>query len=201
MMLDRDKTSLFKINQKRKALTEKKLLLQLEKEIKKMESQIKHPIINNPGIAFKRYGKMSLRTFQLIYPYLLFPMVSLTVLHFTLGYNPLKENYKKKYLRTKTSTDSFGDVSSESQYGSFKNNDDTIKYYNVWKDAGSGVFTRDVYVFNAEDYDYEEITGVFQNPNFSFIYDTFGKPEQEITEKSNNLTDEDQRKILEIFKY
>ena len=191
-MLGKDRKSIFNINEKRKALTEKKLLLQVEKDIKKLEHMIKHPFIYNPGISFKRTSKISLRTVQLIYPYLVFPSVLYGSLWFGLNFNPFTSNNNAKvYLKNRTTTDNYGNVYTESQYEKFNDDDDLIKYHSVWNVNSDGNFERKVWVFDADGADYEDIVNAVNAANELVLTEMFGDPKLEMMETTNHVSEEE----------
>lgn len=165
----------------------KKMLYQLEKEIKKLEYDVNHAKLKNIEIRALRNLKIALRTGQLIAPYaatwgIIFGIFS------ALGNVPFVRDDVKQNLQTKK-FDSLGNVRYEEQYAKFKDTKWTLFYTDKWQDVGEGLYAREVkkYEINSKMTE-DAITKVVNDNDVSSLDELLGKPRSSYVEKKNNLT-------------
>lgn len=189
MMLGRNSESLFNSNSERRTLMKKKLLLSMEKEVKRLNFEVNVFDVTNAKVRLNRASRYLLSFARDVYPYLVTPAISAIIIA-TKGFIPYGD-YSKKYINVKTTTDSSGYTSYEKQYANFKEKD-CIEYFEKWEKVSADEFSRQIYVFNAEDYSEEDIMKALDNPTLSYLEENFGDYDIERVEIKNDLSVDEQ---------
>ena len=189
MILGSDSSKALERSINRKRLKQKKILLEFEKELKKLDLNIKYNL-ENIRTMVKRGCGYSLQSIRLVGPYMVAPAI-VTALLVKFEFLPFFSNGVKYYRYIKTTTDNLGNVSLEKQMDAFDNNDDYIEYLGEWKSVDDGNFLREVYVYDVEKYDIEKIMTAIDNPTMSYLTEIFGDYDICKEEISNNISDEE----------
>ena len=134
-----------KKNKKRQAekkrLEQKKLLLQMKKEMETLEWEIEHSRLVNIKVGTIRNLKISARALQLVAPYVL--TAGIIAGGFTLlGNIPFYGGDEwKVYSTVMTEFDNNGNIRYEQQYDSYKSSSDNkLYYYTKWQQNDDGCF-------------------------------------------------------------
>mgnify|MGYP001139678404 CR=1 FL=1 len=182
----------------KKRLDQKKMLLQMKKEIESLESEIKHSSFVNARIGTIRNLKISARVLQKVAPYAL--TAGIIAGGFTLlGDIPFYPNDEwKVYSNVMTEFDNYGNIRTEQQYDSFEDeNDNTLDssdsmlyYYSNWEKNDDGFYSRIVQAYSIKNKTYEDIIKFFGEENIN-LEDVLGEPSSNIKETRNNLTNEE----------
>ncbi len=171
-------------------LKKKKMLLQIQKEINKLENEIKHSKISNAKIYALRGLKMALRTGQLIAPYAV--TAGITFGGFAaFGGTPFYRDEHKQKLEMMKELDSFGNIRYEQQYDVYENSQSTISHYGKWKLFEDNLYSRDIEVYSIEDITEETIIKLINENNTSSLQEVLGEPISRKTETKNNLSEEE----------
>lgn len=174
-----------------KKTNNKKMLYQLEKEIKKLEIDIKYTRLRNLEIRMLRDLKIALRTGQLLAPYTVAFGIIFGIFSFA-GNSPFVKDEVKQNLRTKKEFDSLGNVRYVEQYAEFDNDKWTLFHTEKWKDIGDGLYARIIDKYIIDSKMTEEVIAKIVNGNeVSSLEELFGKPDSSYVEKKNNLTEEE----------
>lgn len=171
-------------------LEKKKLLLQMEKEIKELEMQIKHSRITNVKINTLKTLKISLRAGQLIAPFVV--TVGITFGIFSIfGGTPFYRNKQKQNLNMMKEFDNLGNIRYEQQYEDYKELKGTISYYSKWMSSTDGFYSRDIKLYSIEDITEETIMKLINENNIGSLEEVLGEPILKKTETKNNLTEDE----------
>lgn len=182
----------------KKRLEQKKMLLQMKKEIESLESEIKHSSLVNARIGAIRNLKISARALQKVAPYVL--TAGIVAGGFTLlGNIPFYGGDEwNVYSNVMTEFDNTGNIRKEQQYDTFKddsdntldNSDSMLYYYSKWQKDGDGSYSRTVQTYSIKKKTYEDIIKLFEQENLK-LEDVLGEPSSNIKETRNNLADEE----------
>lgn len=182
----------------KKRLEQKKMLLQMKKEIETLESEIKYSILVNAKIGAIRNLKISARALQKVAPYAL--TAGIIASGFTLsGDIPFYPNDEwKVYSNVMTEFDNYGNIRTEQQYDNFEDDngntldssDSMLYYYSKWEKNDDEFYSRTVQIYSIEKKTYEDIIKLFGEENIN-LEDILGEPSSNIKETRNNLTDEE----------
>ncbi len=171
-------------------LEKKKMLLQMENEIKKLEMQIKHSKFTNAKINALKNLKISLRFGQLIAPYIV--AAGVTFGGFSIfGEIPFYRDKHKQKLEMVKEFDSLGNIRYEQQYAHYEESEGTISYYSKWTSLPDGLYSRNIKVYSIEDITEETIMKLVNGNNIDSLEEILGEPILRKTETKNNLTDEE----------
>lgn len=183
--MNTNNTSLTTKQQKKK----QKLLYQMEKEIKKLQYEIRYSKLTNMRIHALRAAGISLRFLQLIAPFaitagLVFGGFSL------LGYTPFVIDDQKKKLEKETTIDSLGNVSVVEQYDDFDKTN-TISYIGQYELQEDGLYARKVKTYAAAKVAEDVLRRIVNDEDIDSLEEVLGKPVSVRVEKSNNITEEE----------
>ena len=171
-------------------LKQKKLLLQMEKEIRELQMDIKHSKISNAKINALRALKISLRFGQLIAPFVV--TAGITIGGFAaLGGTPFYRDRHKQNLEMMKKFDSFGNIIYEQQYDDYAVTKNTISYYGKWTNSKDGFYSRNVEIYSIGNITEETIMKLVNENNISSLQEVLGEPISNKTETKNNLTEEE----------
>ena len=133
-----------------------KMLLEMRKEISKLENEIKHPKIANTKVYALRGLKIVLRTGQLIAPFVV--TAGITIGGFSaLGATPFYRDKHKQKLEMMKELDSLGNIRYEQQYEEYQNPNNVISYYSKWNFVEDNLYSRDIETFALGDITEEQI--------------------------------------------
>lgn len=179
---------------------QKNKLIQLKKEIKSLEYNIKHIDSVNARINIIKKLKLAVRTLQKMLPYI----VTAGIISggcSAAGMTPFYRDEYKSYSNVMMKFDNNGNFSSKQQYGSFKNEDGTVLserdgrlyYYSKWSKSEDGLYSRIVLAYSIKNKTCEEIMNLLEKDNLD-LEDILGKPISSTTETKNNLNDDELEK-------
>lgn len=176
-------------NDAKKRSEQKRLLLQMKKDIVKLENEIKFSRISNLKIKSVRNLKISLRAMQLIAPYVL--TAGLIAGGFKLlGGCPFYRDIKQQNLNTMKEFDNLGNIRYEEQYSDFSSASDMLYFYGKWERSDNGFYTRTVEKYKLEKLTEDEIKDLFEKEKVS-LQDILGTPISSFQESNNNLDEEE----------
>ena len=180
---------------KQKKLTEKqrlkkkKMLLEMRKEITKLENEIKHSKIGNAKVYALRGLKTALRTGQLIAPFTVTAGITIGVFA-AFGGTPFYRDDHKQKLEMKKELDSLGNIRYEQQYKEYKNSKSVISYYSKWNFVEDNLYSRDIETYGIGDITEEQILKLI-NEDVESLREVLGEPISKKKETKNNLTEEE----------
>ncbi len=182
----------------RKRLEQKKLLIQMKKEIDTLEFDIKYSSLRNAKMGAIKNLKIYARALQLVAPYVV--TAGIVAGGFALfGDIPFYPNDEvKAYSNVMTEFDNAGNIRKEQQYASFKDesghkldsNDNLLYYYSKWEKIDDGLYSRVVQTYSIDEKTYEDIIKLFDKKDLS-LEGILGEPDSNIKETKNNLTEEE----------
>lgn len=182
----------------KKRLEQKKMLLQMKKEIESLESKIMHSSLTNAKIGTIRNLKIGARALQLVAPYALTAGI-IAGGFILLGNTPFYNGDEwKVYSSVMTEIDNNGNVRFEQQYDNFEDDegnildssDNVLYYYSKWQKNGVGLYLRTVQTYSLENKSYEEVLKLFEKEDLK-LEDVLGEPDSNIKETKNNLTEKE----------
>lgn len=174
---------------KNKGFGKEKLLLQMQKEIRTLEFEIKHP--NLAKISIIRNLKISARVLQRFAPYVLTAGIAIGSVKY---FNNIPFNRDNTLIEF----DNNGNLRKEKQYSDFQdadgnsldNSDSMLYYYSQWQKDENGLYSRHVKTYSIIAKTYEDIINLFDQESLK-IEDILGNPISDIKEEKNNLTEEE----------
>lgn len=181
----------------KKRLEQRKLLIQMKKEIDTLEFDIKHSSLRNAKMGAIKNLKIYARALQLVAPYIVTAGIVAGGFAF-FGDIPFYPNDEMKaYSNIMTEFDNAGNIRKEQQYASFKDEDDytldsddgLLYYYSKWEKMDDGLYSRVVQTYSIEK-TYEDIIKLFGKKDLN-LEDILGEPDSSVTEIKNNLTEEE----------
>lgn len=173
----------------KKRLENKKMLLQMQKEINKLEHDIKYSKIGNAKIYALRGLKVVLRTGQLIAPFAV--TAGITIGGFAaLGGTPFYRDEHKQKLEMMKEIDNLGNIRYEQQYEEYGNSNSVISYYSKWNFVEDNLYSRDIETYALGDISEEKILKLI-NEDVESLRDVLGEPISKKKETKNNLTEEE----------
>lgn len=180
----------------------KRMLLELEREIKKIEFDIKHSKISNFKIKTLRKLKISLYAVRVISPYLITGGIVFGSFA-AFGQTPFIKDNVKKELEIKKELDSFGNIRYEEQYDEFLNDESTISYVSRWYAQNDGFYFREIKTYSTNGVGENIVNKIVNDLEINSLEDLFGPPIFEKIEKQNNLSKDEIKKeaYLESITY
>ena len=167
----------------------KKMLLEMQEEIRKIETEISLSGVKNLQANLFRWSKISLRTGQLILPYAV--TIGITLGAFSsLGRMPFIRDDVKRNLEIKKELDSNGKIRYEEQYNKFDDAISTVSYFEKWQRETNGLYSRNVKTYIVDRIP-EDILNKVLNEKFISLDEVLGEPMSSKVEKKNNLTHEE----------
>lgn len=181
------------VKQKRLAekqrLEKKKMLLEMRKEISKLENEIKHSKIGNTKVYALRGLKIVLRTGQLIAPFIV--TAGITIGGFAaLGGTPFYRDKHKQKLEMMKELDSLGNIRYEQQYEKYANSSSVISYYSKWNFVEDNLYSRDIETYALGEITEEQILKLI-NDDVQSLREILGEPISKKKETRNNLSEEE----------
>ena len=171
-------------------LEKEKMLTQFKKDIQQLEEDIKNSKTANRKIHALRGLKITLRTLQLIAPYVL--TFSLVLGGFSaIGGTPFVQDSQKKKLETKKVLDSLGNIRYEQQYDEFSDAKGIITYAGKWQKKDDTFYSREIKTYSAAKLNEESIIKIIEEDNITSLEDILGKPISSKIQTQNNLTEEE----------
>lgn len=171
---------------------QKRMLVEMEKEIKTLESNIGNIDLANKKIIAIRNLKISARALQAIAPYVLTAGIVAGGFKLFLGdipFYPYDES--KSYLNTMKEFDSNGNIRTQQQYGNFEGDHyNVLYYYSAWEKGDDELYSRTIKSYRIGSKTYEELVKIIDQENPK-IEDVIGNPVSEIIETKNHLTEEE----------
>ena len=173
-------------------LKRKKLLLQLESEINKLEDEIKSQQIKNMKIKLIRRTKIGTSIISSLAPYTItLLLVTAGTKQITGGYPFIRDSIRKIPAKITKEIDSLGNIEEKKQYTENYIGPDEIYLYKNWKyNNEEDIYTRDIEIYEVYDLK-EEITNDLINLENINITDILGTPEYLENEKKEKLTSEE----------
>lgn len=171
-------------------LKNKKLLLQMKKEIDELEEKIKYSKIDNTKIYMLKGLKIMLRTGQLIAPFVVTAGMIIGVFS-VLGLTPFYRDEKKRNLQMKKELDSFGNIRYEQQYEEYEDSKNVISHYSKWNFVEDNLYSRDIEIYSMNDITEEQILKLINENNICSLQEVLGEPISKKTETKNNLSEEE----------
>ena len=176
--------------EKQRLKKKKKMILEIKKEIQKLEYDIKHAKISNLKINMLRGLKISLRVGQLISPYIVSASITWGVFS-ALGTTPFITDEYKKSLERKEEINSFGNIKYEEQYDGFESAKGTITYVGMWNKQDDGFYSREIKTYSTENVEKDIIEKIINDIDINSLEDIFGNNVSYKKQIQNNLTDEE----------
>lgn len=178
-----------KLEEKRR-LEKKKMLLQMQKEIHKLEMEIKYSKITNAKIVALKGMKIILRTAQLIAPYAV--AAGITFGGFAaLGDVPFYREKHKQKLNMMKELDSFGNIRYEQQYEDYNNSNSILLHYSKWELSEDGLYSRNIETYSVGELTEEKIIKLINDDNILSLQEVLGEPISRKKEAKNNLSEEE----------
>jgi len=170
-------------------LKKKKMLLEMQKDINKLENEIKYSKIGNAKIYALRGLKIVLRTLQLIAPFAV--TAGITIGGFAaFGGTPFYRDKHKQKLEMMKELDSLGNIRYEQQYEEYENSKSVISYFSKWNFVEDNLYSRDIETYAIGDLTEEQILKLI-NDDVESLHEVLGEPISKKTETKNNLSEED----------
>jgi len=155
-------------------LTNQKLLLQLEKEMKKLELSIKHPKLINAKSETIKGLKIGATTIQAITPYLLTVSI-LTGVYWITKTPPFDDKWNKWYISK--NIEGYTPITP------------TLTYFRDWEKDENNVYCRTIDTYSIEKFSKEDIDKIFEEEKLD-LESILGKPIKTREQKSENTTEE-----------
>lgn len=173
-----------------KLLKKKKLLLEMKKEINKLETQLKYIKLINLKIKAIKNLKISLKVSQAAAPYILCCSIIAGTFKLTgLGlpfYNGDKFNHISQKMKE---FDNLGNIRYEQQYQPFENDENVLYYHTNWQPSDEQFYSRDIQTYKLGELKEEDILKLF-NLQEQELNDILGDPIKISKEISNNIEKE-----------
>lgn len=173
-------------------LKRKEMLLKMKNEIEELKLDINNSKKANLKNNMIRKLKISLRTGQLIAPYVLTAGIIFKIFSL-LGYTPFIFDERKKELNIKKDIDNLGNIYYEKQYNDFENSLNTISYVGKWYKESDGLYSRMIKIYSAEKIEEKMITKIINNSDILSLEEVFGTPISTKIETKNNITEEERK--------
>lgn len=182
----------------------KKLLLQMNADISKIERKIKYSKVTNFKNNTIKGLKISLRFGQLIMPYAIVASIITGGIKLMGGGLPFYRDELESRANITKYFDSLGNVRYEKQYKNFfeeVSNDNLLLHYNKWQQTNDGYYERTVETYALDDISQKEVLKLFEKENLN-LKELFGEPTIKREIKSN-LADEEKNEepFLEAIMY
>lgn len=175
--------------EEKKRLEQKKFMLQLEKEITKLERKIRYSRLKNLKIGTIKNLKISARVLQWLAPYALTASIVANGCKLLTGGLPFYRDDTHQYLHIMKEFDNLGNIKTEQQYDEFSNNTNILNYYSRWMKNEDGTYTRNIQTYRLENITEEDITKLFNNE--IAISDILEEPLSDVMETKNSLSEEE----------
>jgi len=173
----------------KQCLEKKKMLLEMRKEISKLENEIKRSKIGNTKVYALRGLKIVLKTGQLIAPFVVTAGITIGGFAAFGGTHFLKDKHKQKLEMIKE-LDSLGNIRYEQQYEEHANLSSEISYYSKWNFVEDNLYSRDIEIYSLSDITEEQILKLI-NGDVRSLREILGEPISKKKETRNNLTEEE----------
>ena len=173
----------------KQCLEKKKMLLEMQKEINRLENEIKHSKIGNAKVYALRGFKIVLRTIQLIAPYVVTSGI-ITGGFSLIGGTPFYRDEHKQKLEMMKEIDSLGNIRCEQQYEEYENSESVISYYSKWNFVEDNLYSRDIETYTIGDITDEQILKLI-NDDVESLCEILGEPISKKKETKNNLSEEE----------
>ena len=170
-------------------LENKKMLLEMQKEIIELENKIKYSKIGNAKIYALRGLKIVLRTGQLIAPFVVTAGI-VTGVFSVFGGTPFYRDKHKQKLEMMKEIDSLGNISYEQQYAKYSSAKRVIHYYSKWNFVEDNLYSRDIETYAIGDITEEQILKLI-NDDIESLRIVLGDPISKKKETKNNLSEEE----------
>ena len=175
---------------KRKKLEKKRRLLQMQKEIEKLEKRIKNSRRTNFKNSSIKNLKIIARALQGVAPYVVAAGI-VTGGFIISGDIPFYPNDEfKVYSHVMTEFDNLGNIRYEQQYQDFSVCSNTLAFNSKWQLQNDGFYSRVVKTYGIKEKTYEEIIALFNKEDLK-LEDIFGEPISTIKETKNNLSEDE----------
>ena len=169
----------------------------LEKEIKILESTLKHPKLAKTKNKAIKNLKILGTTGKFLAPYVL--VAGLTVAGFAkMVSTPFVKDKYHENLNIRQEFDSFGNYISKEQYTPFKSDDSTLIYTSRWT-LEDGIYSRTIESYDINSLDVERLIDAVTKGDFSIK--PLGEPKSKRVEKKKNLSDENNIDSLKAIIY
>lgn len=170
---------------------QKKLLMQLKKEMKDLEFKINHTNLYNIKIDTIKNLRIGARALRILTPYILTAGI-VTGGFLALDVTPFSKNQGKAYFTTMKEFDATGNVHCIQKYSATEIDCNKIYYYSKWEQVGE-LYSRNVKVYNVKDLNYEEILKCLDYSDVK-LEDVLGEPVSDYKETTNNVDNVDLKK-------
>lgn len=176
---------------KKQELEKQKLLLEISKDIKSLEKDIKKSSYTNIKINILKNLKLLLSLSKYAVPYLLTIGV-ITSLFCYINCTPFMLDKYERHIKRKKELDKYGNIRYEDQLEKFDDDINRITYFGKWEPNIDGTYSRIVEMYKLKKLNDEEIINIINSENIS-LKDVFKThiPDSKITETKNNLTEEE----------
>lgn len=178
-----------KSNSNKQTRQKKKMLLEMKKEINKLENEIKYRKLTNIEIYALRSMKIMLRTGQLIAPFAVTAGITFGAFS-AYGGIPFYRDSSKHELEMMKEIDSLGNVRYEQQYEEYENSNNVITYYSKWSFADNNFYSRDIETYAIGDITEETMLKLI-NEDVKSLREVLGEPILKQKETRNNLLEEE----------
>lgn len=173
-------------------------LMKMERDIKKMEFELKHQNIANAKRKTIKNLKISARALQLVAPYVLTAgLVFGGLAHFL--YMPFSGEIEKEiFAHIITEMDTLGNIRYEKKYSDFAGNN-ILYYYTKWSQNPDGTYSRMMKTYPLKKKTYEEIVELLKKENLNFE-EAIGESEPDVVIETKNALTEEEQKTEEFIK-
>ena len=152
----------------------KQLLFSLEKDLKKFEYKINHQKLEKIKSKINKHIKLTICKGRIIAPFAIALGITLGG-SIICGVTPFYVDKEKSNLKVMEEISSTGSIRYEEQYVPFENTDNTITYYDYWKETDDHMFSRDIKVYNIGSIDKEKINEILKSESNN-LDEIFGNP-------------------------
>lgn len=176
----------------------KQKILDLEKEIKTLESTLKNPKLTKAKNQTIKNLRLLETTGKFLAPYVL--VAGLTVTGFAkMESTPFVRDQYHENLNIRQEYDSSGNYTSKEQYTPFKSNDSILIYTSKWT-LKDDIYSRIVESYDISSLNVETLIDAVNKSDFS-IKEILGEPKTRRVENRTSLSDENNSESLKAIIY
>ena len=181
-----------------KKLKTKKVLLSMERDIKKIHFEMKHKTLLEIKNNLLKNIRINICKGRLFAPYVLTLGITTTIFS-QLGATPFIIDKEKNYQRNMEEIDESGTIRIEQQYNDFESTKNTVTYYSKWYKSENGQYIRDIRKYQTDDLLKEEIINLIKLGKVKDYNDIFGEPKEVKREIKNDIREEELNQDAHLF--
>lgn len=167
-------------------LERKRIILNLESQMKKYQRMINHTESYNAKLFLMKNLKTHLAFLKVILPYLVTASVTFKIFS-CIGMTPFVYDDKKENLRIRKEFDNKGNEKQVFQYTNFESTLSTVSFYGKWDLNEDGLYERLVSVYRMPKIDEETIKNIIKSGDATSLDDLFKEKISERREVKNNI--------------